>query len=295
MLTACVFSCTNPNKPLTSAERSKIIYDVNEVVKQMNKAAESVNFELAMQSCLDSPDFTYTSNGNSLSYKEFFEAMKPIAAALKSQKCTPILERFAVLDRYTVMYTVSAKWLMNFKDGHSVAQDPYVGQFLFRKIDDRWRIVSCNESSVDRAVPGEGAKDLDQAELHKQFAGNWKCTSTRDTTAYWDCKAYGTGLDCMARYVTRGNTVLEARQLWGYNKTLDRGLMAEMIKGTDIGIYGSCFTSKTKGIIVPRKDLFNPQNASIRWEFEFKSPDSYDLTNYIDDKLVKTEVWTRVK
>jgi hypothetical protein len=36
---------------------------------------------------------------------------------------------------------------------------------------------------------------LNQVELFKQWIGTWKSDNAKDTTAFWDAKSYGTGLD----------------------------------------------------------------------------------------------------
>src|SRR5665647_2522636 len=76
----------------------------------------------------DSPDFVYINNGKTFSYQESVDTMKLFFSSLLNQKRTIIDEKFVVLDNSTVLYTANTKWLMNFKDGHSVMQDPWAMQ-----------------------------------------------------------------------------------------------------------------------------------------------------------------------
>jgi hypothetical protein len=45
---------------------------------------------------------------------------------------------------------------------------------------------------------------LNQIELINQFLGSWKCDVDKDTTAFWNTKSYGTGLECEYNYVKMG-------------------------------------------------------------------------------------------
>ena len=84
---------------------------------------------------------------------------------------------------------------MNFKDGHSILQDPWIVQLLFKKIDNKWKVISAAESGTEQSVKNsETSKELNQVELMKQFLGNWKCEIAKDTTDYTDSKSYGTGM-----------------------------------------------------------------------------------------------------
>jgi hypothetical protein len=295
LLFASLTFCTNPSRPLSDNEKDKIKAEVKEVVNTMLNAAQEGNIQKAMECWLESPDFTINMNGNSMSHHEFMEAMKPLLNSLVSQKGTFVNEKYSVLDNSTVIYSSNSKWVVNLKDGSSILQEPWAMLYTFKKIDGKWKLAACAEAGVEKNIPGSSPKELNQAELHKQFSGSWKCESTKDTIGYWDLKPFGTGVDCYFKYVTKGNTVFEARQLWGYDKDLDKCIIAELIKGMDLMIYASWFTSKNKGLVVPKSDINNPDNASIKWEFEFKSNDSYGLANFVNNKLVKTEVWNRIK
>jgi helix-turn-helix protein len=89
--------------------------------------------------------------------------------------------------------------------------------------------------------------------------------------------------------------IYEGKQLWGYNKKLDKLISANEIKGQDIWIAAFWFISKNKYIVVPYSDISNPQEASTKWEGEFKSPDTYVETHLVNNKPVSTDTYIRVK
>lgn len=85
---------------------------------------------------------------------------------------------------------------------------------------------------------------LNQVELMKLQIGTWKCDSNKDTTVFWVGKSYGTGLDCYSKNVVKGKIVKEGRELWGYDKSIDKFICATLDKGKDIEIQAVWFVSK---------------------------------------------------
>jgi hypothetical protein len=136
---------------------------------------------------------------------------------------------------------------------------------------------------------------LNQAELMKQYVGSWKCDIAKDTTAFWDAKSYGTGLECNYKSVTKEKIVIEGKELYGYDKSVDKCINVALIKGKDIAIYAFWFTSKDKYIELSYSDISNPEKATFKVEGEFKSPDIIVETITVDNKPIRTDTWTRGK
>lgn len=136
---------------------------------------------------------------------------------------------------------------------------------------------------------------LNQVELHKQFVGSWKCAIAKDTTFIWEVKPYGRGFECSFKYVTKEKICAEGKQLWGYDKSIDKCLISEMFKGMDIMIYATWFISKDKCEMLPYSDISNPEKASLKVVSELKSPDSFLQTTFVNNKPVKVDTYTRVK
>jgi hypothetical protein len=295
LLIAC-FSCGTNNKPVSDAQKEKIKGEVKEVVNTIFKGAEEANFEMATEPWLDSPDFLYTYNGNSFGYKEFVDAMKPVFGSLINQKSTIVGEKIAVLDNSTVMYTANTKWLMNFKDGHAILQDPWSVLFMFKKIDAKWRVIYSIESGIEKnAKNSETSKELNQVELLKQFLGTWKGELGKDTTYIAEQKLYGNGLLSAVKTITKGKIIMEGNTIIGYDSNSDKIIETNLIKGSDIMVLGIWFTSENTCIEIPYEYLSNPQNAPITWLYEFKSPDLM-VWNYIENnKPTKSFTFHREK
>lgn len=184
---------------------------------------------------------------------------------------------------------------VNHKNGYSSLADPEVMQFIFKKIESKWKVIYYVDSYVDKNVPSETSKELNQVELAKWFIGNWKDEAGKDTTAFYDIKPYGTGLEGYFKDVTKGKIILEGKQLWGYDKRVDKVIMLWLNKGMDMEIWAVWFTSKNKFEWILYSDISNPEKASFKFEGEIKSPDMYVLTTIVNNKPVKTDTITRVK
>jgi hypothetical protein len=169
-------------------------------------------------------------------------------------------------------------------------------QIIFKKIDKQWKVINCVESGAEQSVKNtETSKELNQVELMKQFIGSWKCDISKDTTFFIESKSYGTGIELDFKYVTKGKTYSEAKLLWGYDKKVDKYIIAQITKGMDIEFWAVWFVEKNKYIMLPYSDITNPDKASFKWEGEFKSPDMFVETTILDNKSVKTDTYTRVK
>ncbi len=136
---------------------------------------------------------------------------------------------------------------------------------------------------------------LNQVELSKQLIGAWKADMGKDTTGLFEIKPFGTGLECYYNSANEGKILMEAKQLWGYDKKIDKNVAANLVKGKDIEIVAAWFISNNKYISIPYSDIANPEKASFKYEAEFKSPNLIVETLIINGKPLKTYTYTRVK
>ena len=136
---------------------------------------------------------------------------------------------------------------------------------------------------------------LNQVELMKQFIGTWESDGNKDTICYWDIKPFGTGYEGYFKYVTNGRIVTEGKELWGYDKRIDKCIMSEMLKGMDIELYATWFSSKNKCVMFLYSDISNTEKASSKWEVEFTSPDVLVETTFVNNNPVKIDKYNRIK
>ena len=133
---------------------------------------------------------------------------------------------------------------------------------------------------------------LNQVDLMKKFVGRWKCELGKDTVLIGENIAFGTGLICSTQIITNGKILNSVKQLYGYDKKIDKFIVAELIESSPvIEICTSWFTSQNTGELI----VTNPDNAPFRFRFEFKNADLIVQTAIQNDKTVKEITITRIK
>jgi hypothetical protein len=268
---------------VSDAQKEKIKGEVKELVNTFIKGCEELNFDMANEPFLDSPDFEYIANGKTYNYQELM-AMRPLFDKMINQKLTIADEKYKVLDNSTVLFTTNYKWLQNYKDGHSILEDPGAFMFMFKKINNQWRIIYWVDTWVEKNVPSESSKALNQVELFKQMIGTWKAEIARDTFYFATYKPFGNGLEGNIKIVTGGKKIMEGKVLLGYDKKNDKFVETDLVEGSDIMLYGIWFTSKSTLTEVPWEDILNPEKTPVMWKYEIKSPDMFVWNNIENNK-----------
>ena len=290
------FSCGTNNKPLSDAQKEKIKGEVKEVVNTFVKGCEELNFDMAVEPFLDSPDFEYVGNGKTYNYQELM-AMRPLFDKMLSQKLTIVSEKFKVLDNSNVVYTANSKWLQNYKDGHSILEDPEAFMFMFKKIDNKWRIIYWVDSWIEQTVKyKEPSKDLNQVELMKKFAGKFKGELGKDTIVISEIKSFGiSGLEANQKILFKDKILSEEKNVWGYDKKYDKYICARIWKDNpEIVLMVFWFTSENTCERIPFEFISNPELATSKAIYEFESTDLTIKTDIVNGKPVRTYSWTRV-
>lgn len=298
MLVVCV-SCGTNTKPLSDAQKEKIRGEIKEVVNTFIKGCEEVNFDMENDQLLDSPDFIYIYNGASFSYKEVADGLKSLCGTIINAKVTVFNEKYVFLDNSIVSYTANAKWLTNYKDGHSVYSDPMIFQFTFKKINDKWKAINAVESSVEKSAKNtETSKELNQIELVKQMIGTWRGEFTnKDSIIIAEIKSFGDGgLEGTQKWLYKGKVFSEEKFVFGYDKKSDKYIGAGIGKNyKDIFLMATWYTSKNTYERIPLEFISNPEQASSKAIYEFKSPDLFMATFIQKGKPDKTYKWVRVR
>jgi len=93
----------------------------------------------------------------------------------------------------------------------------------------------------------------------------------------------------------QGKIVLEGKQLWGYDKKNDKFIISVVIKGMDILMGEIWFTSKNICVIPVYSDISKLEKAPYKMEVEFKSPDIMLYKTIVNNNIIKTDTFTRIK
>ncbi|MDP3150797.1 MAG: hypothetical protein Q8N83_16895 [Ignavibacteria bacterium] len=133
---------------------------------------------------------------------------------------------------------------------------------------------------------------LIQVELMKQFIGTWECELGKRTIYRSDNKQFGTGMACIIQVISNGEIVDSVEQLFGYDASTDKFVLAELIKSSSIvEISSAWFTSEHKGEIVTT----HPDSEKRKFNFEFITPDLLKETATLDNNIVVEMEFNRVK
>jgi hypothetical protein len=133
---------------------------------------------------------------------------------------------------------------------------------------------------------------LNQVALMKKFTGSWKCDLGKDTLLTVENKPFGNGMVSSSQTTVNGKNLDSVKQLYGYDKKIDRFIIAEQIKSSSvIEICNAWFTSETEGEIV----IINPENVPLRFTFEFRTSDLIVQRAILNNKVVKEIALIRLK
>jgi hypothetical protein len=143
-----VCSCTNMNKPLTDKDKGKIISEAKIFIATLIQTCENPDPDKLKSTYLDSPDFVSLVGGIYLDYNESIKGMYGYLNSVKSQKSTIKNEKFVVLDPTTVMYTANSKWEATLKNDSTIYMEPVGMQFLLKKINNDWKVLSWTEEVI---------------------------------------------------------------------------------------------------------------------------------------------------
>jgi hypothetical protein len=293
------FSCSTNNKPVSDAQKEKIKGEVKEVANAMFKGCEEANVNMAVESFLDSPDFVYIYNGVTFNYKEVVDVLKPLFGELINQEITITNEKYVFLDNSTVIYTTNCKFLENYKDGHAIVSDPMVVQVTFKKINNKWKTINGVESSVRQNVQNsETSRELNQVELMKQTTGTWKCEfPNKDSSIVAEMKSFGNGgIEVNQKWFFKDKILFDQKFVSGYDKKSDKYIGAMINKDNpEISLSAYWFTSKNKYERIPFENISNPEQATFKMTYEYKSHDLMIGTIIEKNKPDRTFTWVRVK
>jgi len=145
---------------------------------------------------------------------------------------------------------------------------------------------------MNRIHPQSNEIKLDQVELMKQFLGTWKCEFGNNTTFMCENKQFGNGAISNSLITTDGKVVDSVVQIYGYDNKTEKFIIAELKESSPvIELCSIWFTSENTGEII----IINPENAPLKFKFEFKSPNMIEQTAIQDNKVVNKIVLKRIE
>jgi hypothetical protein len=159
----------------------------------------------------------------------------------------------------------------------------YPDAVIFKQELQNWVMPATEQSAHTK---------LNQVELMKKFTGSWKSELGKDTLLITDNTPFGTGMLSSSQTTVKGKILDSVKQLYGYDKKIDRFIIAEQIKSSPvIEICNAWFTSETSGEII----ITNPENTPLKFKFEFKSSNLIVQRAILYGRVVKEISLIRLK
>jgi len=134
-------------------------------------------------------------------------------------------------------------------------------------------------------------KNLDQVELMKQFLGIWEGEFGNNIFFKSENIQFARGLISNSQVIKDGKIVDSIAQIYGYDIKKDKFIIAELKESSpSIELCLIWFTSERIGEIV----VVNPEDAPLKFKFEFKSPDIIEQIAIQDGMIINKIILKRV-
>jgi len=146
LLNAC--STTNQKEP-QSMNNTKIIAEVKKAADALSTYSASSQLDSLLACYADVKDFrAFSADGIMRNFDEFRKIATGFYDSVSRQQVSTIREDFSVIDSNLVIVS----WLGNidafFKNGNTMKMKNYGVTFVFKKIDNQWKVIHSHESSL---------------------------------------------------------------------------------------------------------------------------------------------------
>jgi ketosteroid isomerase-like protein len=134
---------------LTPQEQDAAKKEIREVVNLIVQAANKMDLEALMQPYLNSPDFIVCNTDGSMGdYQGAKNGAAETFKSLAALKYTTVKEEFRFLPNNIVICAWLGTCEMTLKTGEHSKIDTYAVTFVFRKIDNQWKVIYSHESAL---------------------------------------------------------------------------------------------------------------------------------------------------
>jgi ketosteroid isomerase-like protein len=134
---------------MTEAENQDIAKRVKGIFDKLTEYSEKAQLDLFLSGYENSPDFLHiSSDGKMRNYEELKKICTGYYSSLKEQKILTIQEKIRVIDTNLVILTWTGNIVAQFKSGDIMKMNNYSITSVFKKIDNKWKIIHSHESSL---------------------------------------------------------------------------------------------------------------------------------------------------
>ena len=134
---------------MAEAEIHDIAKEVKDVFDKMTEYSESAQLDLFLNCYDNSRGFLHiSSDGKMRNYEELKKICSEYYNALKEQKIITLREKIHIMDTNLVILGWTGNIIAQFKNGDIMKMNNYAITNIFKKIDNKWKIIHTHESSL---------------------------------------------------------------------------------------------------------------------------------------------------
>jgi hypothetical protein len=138
-------------RTLSEDQQMKIRDEIQTVVTQIRDAAANVDStKLYDAFAFTDKDFTCIDiDGTSYDQSAYKQMVREFYGHLQSEIIAKGKERFTYLSEDNVLWNYSGALTATFKNGEQATYDPFAMTMLFKKTDNKWKVVFLQESTQE--------------------------------------------------------------------------------------------------------------------------------------------------
>ena len=154
LISTLLFSCTQKsNSVLNEGQKKKIQEQIQPVIAQIYEAAAHVDtIKLYEVFSFADSDFTYVETTGAFYDEAAYKQMvRQFYAMLTSEIIEKGIEKYTYTDENNVLWSYSGALTATFKNGQQAKYEPFGMTLLFRKTNDKWKVIFLQESTQEPA------------------------------------------------------------------------------------------------------------------------------------------------
>lgn len=150
LISAMLFSCTQKsNSTLSEDQKKKIQDEIQPVIAQLREAAAHVD-TTKLYDIFSFDDFMYVEiSGTFYNQAEYKQMVGQFWGQITSEMIAQGIEKYIYLSENYVLWSNSCAVTVTFKNGKQAKYEPFGMTLLFKKINDKWKIVFVQESTQE--------------------------------------------------------------------------------------------------------------------------------------------------
>lgn len=154
LVSTMLFSCTQKsNSVLSEEQKKKVQEEIQPVIAQIYEAAAHVDTtKLFDVFSFADDDFTYVETTGAFYDEAVYKQMvRQFYGMLTSEMIAKGTEKYTYIGENNVLWSYSGALTATYKNGQQAKYEPFGMTLLFRKTNDKWKVVFLQESTQEPA------------------------------------------------------------------------------------------------------------------------------------------------